>query len=102
MKEDIQGEVKLRQTLVGTKLKCWREKVQMSQGEVARKLKYTSPQFISNWERGLSMPPMEVLPKLLNLYSLSPDELTDVIYRYQEKLLEAQRLTLRSLLNAGS
>ena len=70
----------------------------MAQGEVAKKLQYSSPQFISNWERGLSLPPMEVLPKLLNLYSLSPDELTDVIYKYQERQLEVQRLTLMKML----
>lgn len=102
MKDDIQGEVKLRQTLVGQRLKGWRENVKLSQGEVAKKLQYSSPQFISNWERGLSLPPMEVLPKLLNLYSLSPDELTDVIYKYQEKQLEEQRLTLMKLLKAGT
>jgi len=100
LKEAIQNEVKLRQTLVGVKLKGWREKVKLSQGEVARKLQYSSPQFVSNWERGLSLPPMEVLPKLLSLYSLSPDELTEVIYKYQEKQLEEQRSTLMKLLLA--
>ena len=102
MKEALQGEVKLRQTLVGQRLKVWRENVKMSQGEVAKKLQYSSPQFISNWERGLSLPPMEVLPKLLNLYSLSPDELTDVIYKYQERQLEVHRLTLMKMLKAAT
>ncbi len=102
MKVDIQGEVTLRQTLVGQRLKVWREHVKMSQGAVAKKLQYSSPQFISNWERGLSLPPIEVLPKLLNLYSLSPDELTDVFFKYQEKHLEAQRMTLMNLLKAES
>jgi transcriptional regulator with XRE-family HTH domain len=102
LKVDIQGEVTLRQTLVGQRLRGWREKAKMSQGDVAKKLQYSSPQFISNWERGLSLPPIEVLPKLLNLYSLSPVEITDVFFKYQEKQLEAQRINLMNLLKAES
>ena len=40
---------------LGDYLKSKRENASLSQGDVAKKLKYTSPQFISNWERGISL-----------------------------------------------
>lgn len=42
----------------------------LSQNSVADKLGYTSAQFISNWERGLCSPPMDILNKLIKLYKL--------------------------------
>lgn len=35
-----------------------RLKADMSQGELAAKMGYTSSQFVSNWERGLSIVPL--------------------------------------------
>lgn len=34
-----------------------RMKAGLSQGQVAQTLKYSSPQFVSNWERKLAYPP---------------------------------------------
>jgi len=49
-----------------------------SQMDVAKKLGYTSAQFISNWERGLSSPPIHTLRKLSELYKIPPDALFDI------------------------
>jgi len=47
----------------------------LSQRDVADKLGYSTPQFISNWERGVSHPPINALKKLGELYKVSADDL---------------------------
>ena len=47
----------------------------LSQGQVAEELGYSSPQFVSNWERKLSMPPPYAVKKLAKLYGLDFKEL---------------------------
>ena len=47
----------------------------LTQSEVAAELGYSSPQFISNWERGLANPPVFVLKNLTRLYRVSTDEM---------------------------
>jgi transcriptional regulator with XRE-family HTH domain len=49
-----------------------------SQLAIAKKLGYTSPQFVSNWERGISAPPIHTLRKLAEFYKIPPDTLFDV------------------------
>jgi len=51
-----------------------RERSKLSQSQVAQELGYSSPQFVSNWERGLSSPPIPKFKKLCKMYSLSVDE----------------------------
>lgn len=51
----------------------------LSQKDVAEKLGYNTPQFISNWERGLSQPPINILKKLADLYKMSADELFESV-----------------------
>ena len=51
----------------------------LSQASVSSQLGYSSPQFISNWERGVSAPPLKALGVLVRLYGLTRDELIDVI-----------------------
>lgn len=41
----------------------------LSQWDVAKKLGYSSPQFVSNWERGLSDPPIMTLAEKIQLSS---------------------------------
>ena len=73
---------------LGQFLKSKRENASMSQGDVAKKLKYTSPQFISNWERGVSSPPIKVLKQLSGLYKISTDELFNLILKHSLIQLE--------------
>ena len=71
-------------------LKRARIKAGLSQGEVAKKLGYTSPQFISNWERGLSSPPMDTLGELVDIYKIPGKELVDImVHETKQSLLAA-------------
>ena len=63
----------------------------LSQKDVADHLKYDTAQFISNWERGVSSPPISSLWKLAGLYGISAQKLFDVV------LEEELRLTTISL-----
>lgn len=67
----------------------------ISQKDVAGKLGYSSPQFVSNWERGLCAPPTEALTTLIRLYDLSAKEVVAKIMIEQEKLL-VRELGLKS------
>lgn len=52
-----------------------------TQWELARELGYTSPQYISNIERGQCAYPLEAIPKLCKLFSL---DINMVIERYSQ------------------
>lgn len=50
-------------------LKDLRVQSGLSQGAVAKKLGYTSPQFVSNWERAISVPPVGTVKALAKIYA---------------------------------
>ena len=56
-------------------LKKARQASGVSQLEVAEKLGYRSSQFVSNWERGRGMPPVQVLQTLAALYGVPEDKM---------------------------
>lgn len=60
-------------------LKEKRKAAQLSQVQVADTLGYKSAQFISNWERGISSPPVETLRVLANLYKVPEEEMLQKI-----------------------
>lgn len=64
----------IRKAAISELLKKGRNNSGLSQADVAHELGYSSPQFISNWERGLSSPPVPKLKKLCKIYKLSADE----------------------------
>lgn len=84
-------ERKLRRSTVGALLKAARINSGITQLEIAKKLGYSSPQFVSNWERGESLPPMDHFPKLANLLGISSKELIDCIHHYQESYLSLEK-----------
>ena len=45
----------------------------------AMKLKYTTPQFISNWERGISHPPIKDIKTIAKVYKVDADYLFTLI-----------------------
>ncbi len=63
---------------LGLYLKQKRQMAGLSQAFVANKLGYSSPQFVSNWERGVSEPPIETLKKLSAIYEIDVDELFEI------------------------
>ncbi len=73
----------------GAYIKNKREKLKMSQGDLAKALGYKTSQFISNLERGLSLPPKENIDKLCEVLKLNKKELVkkimqDLVKRYFE------------------
>jgi transcriptional regulator with XRE-family HTH domain len=63
----------------GKYLRQKREDVNLSQGEVARKLDYSTAQFVSNWERGLAAPPADKMKRLVTLLEIPEDEIIDML-----------------------
>jgi transcriptional regulator with XRE-family HTH domain len=94
-------ETATRLKVVGNFLKVRRQKAGLTQQDVARHLEYTSPQFISNWERGVSLPPLDVLPRLATLYRVSARDMIDVMHRYQEQVLKVHKKELVALFKRG-
>lgn len=80
---------------LGSYLKEKRIEADLTQSEVAQKLGYSTPQFISNFERGLCSPPLKNLKVLVKLYKIPVDEVMVLIMNEQEAIL-------RKALNAGS
>ena len=70
-------------------LKERRMQAGLTQSEVAKKLGYSSPQFVSNWERGLANPPIFVLRDLTKMYKVPVDQMFDLIV--EDFKLELQR-----------
>jgi transcriptional regulator with XRE-family HTH domain len=97
----VDQENNLRRRIIGEYLKKKREKKQLTQWDVARTLEYTTAQFVSNWERGVSLPPMEALPKLASLLKVPSKEFVDVMLKYQEEVLKQQKKQMQSLFRAA-
>lgn len=53
----------------------------LTQMAVANKLGYSTPQFISNWERGISQPPMTILVSLSRMYEVPEQVLFDLLLK---------------------
>ncbi len=62
-------------TQLASFLKEKRIEIGLTQSEVASTLGYSSPQFISNWERGLANPPVFILRNLTKIYKVPADEM---------------------------
>lgn len=65
----------MRYKKLGRHLRKLRTQAGLSQVDVSTKLGYRSNQFVSNWERGLSYPPMRSLFVLSNLYGIPAESL---------------------------
>ncbi len=95
--DHIPTEKEVRQGTLGRFFCQKRQDARLTQRDVANKLGYTSPQFISNWERGLSQPPYDVLPEIASLYSIPPQDIIDIMAKYQEKVLARQKLLIAQI-----
>ncbi|MCO5143201.1 MAG: helix-turn-helix domain-containing protein [Oligoflexia bacterium] len=71
--------------VLGGYLQNKRVKVGLSQGDVAKRLGYSSPQFISNFERGLCAPPLTKLKGIVNLYNLNGEEVVKLMLKEHER-----------------
>lgn len=61
----------------------------LSQLDVAKVLGYSSPQFVSNWERGLVSPPLETIAVLIELYKIPSGEVINKILDETRDYLES-------------
>ena len=66
-----------------------------TQKEISEHLGYSSPQFISNCERGLCSPPLDSLREMLKYYEVDPREVMNIILQEQEAYLK-QHLNYKS------
>lgn len=60
--------------IIGKNLQVLRKKHKLTQAELAEKLNY-SDKAISKWEKGESLPPIEVFYKIAKLYGVSLDDI---------------------------
>lgn len=72
---------------LGSFLKDVREASNYTQADVSSRLGYTSPQFISNIERGISVVPLKTLARMVSLYKVNPESVVKIILESQRKLL---------------
>lgn len=70
---------KVKKDTLSAYMKRSRESAGLSQLEVGRKLGFTSAQFVSNWERGISGPPIKSLIRLKSIYKLDVNYVVDLI-----------------------
>lgn len=80
----------IRREIVGKFLRKKREAADKTQWDIAKTLDYTSAQFVSNWERGIALPPQDSrdLRSIARLIGCEPAELIDRMQRCEEKETE--------------
>lgn len=71
---------------LGAFLREHRLKVKLSQGELAKALKYGTSQVVSNWERGTQSPPFEKLLDLCQMLKISRRDMVTRLLDEQEKI----------------
>ncbi len=74
-KFDYVGELKvlldsISKKNLGDYLKKRRLTLGITQKHIAQIMGYSTPQFISNWERGISSPPVDKLESVSNVYGI--------------------------------
>ena len=72
----------------GNRMKEARENAFLSQKELANKLGWTTAQFVSNFERGLSLPPMKSVKTICELLKISEKEVYRLMYDVQKEKLD--------------
>lgn len=80
---------KLNENL-GVTFKNHRVDIGLSQGQVSKVLGYTSPQFVSNFERGLCSLPLNKIKKLIDLYELKGEEVVELMLALHESYLREE------------
>ena len=71
---------------ITTLLKKARIDAGLSQWDVAKRLGYSSSQIVSNWERDMQAPPINILKKLCQMYNVDVVEILDMFvenYRHE-------------------
>lgn len=74
---------------LGEFLKEMRVKSKLTQREVSQALGYSSAQFVSNFESGLSSPPLKKLQALIDLYRMPVEKVMALILEGEREILSA-------------
>lgn len=72
---------------IGSKFQALRMRQGLTQAEVAKDMKWSTVQFVSNIERGLAMPPKGKIKRFAKLYKVKPEEIGQLfVDLYRSKL----------------
>jgi transcriptional regulator with XRE-family HTH domain len=74
---------------LGAYLQEMRIKANLTQREVSQLLGYSSAQFISNFERGISSPPLKKLKELIRMYRMPVDKVMSLVLEGEREVLVA-------------
>lgn len=80
----------------GKRLAAIRRKAGLTQGQVSRRLGYSCPQFVSNWERGISYPPDDTFGPLARVLKVEPETVVDLAFTARRMELGEQQRALRA------
>lgn len=72
---------------LGLYLRRQREAAGLTQADLSKLLNYSSPQFISNWERGAAPPPHEAIAQLIPVLKLDRRKVLDLYLGHTESLI---------------
>lgn len=75
LRKDAERKVLRAYTTLGDLIARQRIDHGLTQITVARALGYTTPQFVSNWERGVSLPPYHAIPRLAQMLKIPVNKL---------------------------
>lgn len=73
-------------------LKQARQKAGLTQQQAAKALGYKTPQFISNWERDISTPPVESIKTIAKLYKIEANDLFEYVLGTEIHLFRAKKI----------
>lgn len=73
-------------------LKERRVEAGLTQKAVAEHFGYTTGQFVSNWERGLVMPPLSTVKELARLYRLDINDVVTVFCQETNRVIKEELL----------
>ncbi|MGZ3652458.1 MAG: helix-turn-helix domain-containing protein [Bdellovibrionota bacterium] len=74
---------------LGEYLQEMRVKAGLTQREVSLELGYSSAQFISNFERGISSPPLKKLKELIRMYRMPVEKVMGLVLEGEREVLVA-------------
>jgi len=76
-----------RYTVLGDYLQKMRLESNLTQREVSEALGYSSAQFISNFERGIAVPPLKKLKVLVKMYGMPVDTVMEMILNAEREIM---------------
>ena len=76
-----------RYTNLGAYLQTMRTKAGLTQREVSLALGYSSAQFISNFERGIAVPPLKKLKILVKMYDMPVETVMEMILDAEREII---------------